>query len=512
MVCLFTEGFDKYGGANNSTSVATPNLLIGDWSSVGSSAVTIVTPLSTTGQALNISVNGSPLLTKNLPGNASRLIGGMRLNIVLNSGTQPFGIGFMDGSTVQSCITFTPTTGIICVRTGTITGTILASSATGLAASTTYYVEWDITFGASSPYQVWVNGTSVISGTGNTRSTTNNYAGIFALLGAANGNSTTIDDIYLFDSTGTTNNAVLNTNPRIETVFPTSDAQAQFTIGASVLAATIIPKYISNYAGVANELNVRPFTPGRNCTLNSVTLRSANTSSSANFRAVVYSDSSGLPGTLLTGGSGTTVTGVTAGTPLTLPFASPPSLTSGTQYWLGYMTDTSINIPAESNSSGPSRRATVTFTSGAPSTAPSTTLTSAPTPNYWGNVTWTSAPANYLQQLIPPGPQLPSETSWQLNDSSTVGNEDLFTMNALSVPAANIYVAATKVYMSLSATGVRTGSVHTSSGGTDVGAASVTPNLTYSWQAQYLGQDPNTSAAWTVSAANAALAGYRLDS
>ena len=83
-------------------------------------------------------------------------------------------------------------------------------------------------------YQVWLDGVSAFSSTGDTQPTANNYAnGIAVALGAARG--LTLDDLYLFDTTGTTNNAALLTSPRIETTFPASDSAVQFAFGAGIL-------------------------------------------------------------------------------------------------------------------------------------------------------------------------------------------------------------------------------------------------------------------------------------
>lgn len=513
MVALFTEGFDKYGPLTSATSgpgYTGTALTAGEWTSVGSgTAMSIVSPLSSTGFALSVTINTAISLSKTLAASYSRLIGGIRFNLS-TAGSQPFTIQFQDSGTAQCSLTLPGGTGLWSLRTGTAAGTILATATTSVSVGSTHYLEWDITFAASGAYSVWLDGTLLFSGTGATRTTTNNSANIFAIGGAAAGPTVILDDLYIFDSTGTTCNAVLNNNPRIETVFPVSDAQAQFSVGATTLGATTTrAPTTGTYNGSANDFVVKNYTPARNCTLNSVTLRIGTASNStANLRAILYADNAGVPGTLIA--SGTTVTGVSPNTTLTLPFASGQSLTAGTQYWVGFMVDVALTsfLLSETPTYTIGRRATSTFSSGAPATAPTTTATST-TPCVWGNIANT-VPANYVENAVQP--PIYTTENWSYVDSQTVGNEDLFAMSALSAPSANIYVAATKVYMSLSSSGVRTGSVHTSSSGTDSGAPSVTPPTTYSWESQYLMTDPNTGLPWTVSAANAALAGYRLDS
>ena len=160
------------------------------------------------------------------------------------------------------------------------------------------------------------------------------------VLGQTNlSNTLQLDDLYLFDTTTSFNNAVLNTNPRIETQFPVSDSTVQFSFGAAILGNAYSITSNTNAPG-ANELFLRSFTPGVNCTIASVSCVPEATSAAANFEAVIYSDSGGAPHSLLSGGS--QVTGTTLGTTLTGPLTTPQSLTAGTPYWLGFITDTSV--------------------------------------------------------------------------------------------------------------------------------------------------------------------------
>ena len=215
MVALFIEGFDKYGPPNAVAANVNAALTANEWTSSSILASTIVAGLSATGYALTCATGGT--LSKTLATNYSRLIGGVRFAATLaGNANMP---SFLDGSSAQCTITLS-TSGVIALRTGGSAGTILSSGGS-VSANTTHYLEWDITFGASASYQVWLDGASLFSGTGNTRGgTSNNYANVFNFTGAGEA----IDDLYLFDTTGATNNAVLLTSPRIETQFPSSDS------------------------------------------------------------------------------------------------------------------------------------------------------------------------------------------------------------------------------------------------------------------------------------------------
>lgn len=495
---LFMDGFDKYGGANtNATSVAA--LMAGDWTSITSA--NIGAPLSATGFSLT---NGAAMtLTKTLSSAVGRLIGGVRFSSTLGGN---LGIQFMDGASNQTGINI-PTTGLTTLRSGAYnSGTVLGTAASAISANTTHYLEWDITFGASAAYNVYLDGVSIISGTGHTTATANNSTnGISFISGSGTANAVTFDDLYLFDSTGSTNNAPLLNSPRIETTFPTSDSAVQFSIGASVLGGTVA-RTTGFLQAAANQFYLRPFTPARACTLNSISISVNTSNGTANIRPIVYADSAGAPGALITGGS--TVTGITAAAITTMPLTSPPSLSAGTQYWLGYMIDTAITnafVLADASANG--RTATSTFTSGAPGSAPGTTGGQV-SGLIWGNVTLASA-ANYYEVSQSPPPA--AATSYVL--SSTVGQEDLYTFNALSVIPVNLYAVAVKAFCARSDTGARTVSMRMYSGSTDGGGSLTgqTPATSQAWLASNFETDPNGGIAWTGTSLNAATGGFKID-
>jgi len=192
MAVIFLEGFDKYGAVGSVAANVEANLTA-EWTTA-TNTITTVAGLSSTGSAVLLGSSGT--LTKTLASNYSRLIGGLRFSDTLVA--QAVLMQFRDGSTAQCSITL-ETTGVIELRTGGSAGTALATGGS-VSANSTHFLEWDITFGSSSSYQVWLDGVSLFSGTGNTRGgTSNNYANAIALVNGAG--SCTIDDLYLFDST-----------------------------------------------------------------------------------------------------------------------------------------------------------------------------------------------------------------------------------------------------------------------------------------------------------------------
>jgi hypothetical protein len=499
MAAIFMEGFDKYGGVNSNAAGVQALLQAGEWSTA-TSGLTIVAGLSATGFAVSIPVSAG-VLSKTLVGNYGRLIGGVRINAA--SLTQVCGIQFADAATNQCGIRINSTTGTFSVINGNYSsGTVLGTSTASITSGPTHYLEWDITFSNTGAYQLWLDGVSILSGSGDTTGSANNYANVFQFVCANSAVAPVFDDFYLFDTSGTTNNAVLITSPRIETTFPASDSAVQFGFGAGILGSSAARVTTTN-APAAASLVLRRFTPAAACTLNSVTIMPGATNGTANYRGVVYGDTAGAPGTLLS--SGTQITGVTSGTAATLPLTTPQSLSAGTQYWIGFINDTSVAL-AQSDGSNAGYRAANTYASGAPGTAPAMTGGQA-TWLIWGNLAGVAVNYDEVNNQPPDG-------QYSYVFDATVNHEDLYGFGALSVTPASVYAVAVKGYVQRSDSGAKTISLRTKSGASDSGGslAGQTPATTYGWMASVFETDPATGAAWTGANLNAATSGIRVDS
>jgi len=507
MACLFTEGFDKYGpvGTLGIASASSITLLLQEWTSWYDryGGINLVSPLSSgngSGISFSTSTGTSPAsaLMKTLATNYSTLSGGFRFTSPLGSlGT---GVSFLDAGSYQCSITFN-TNGTISVVNGSVAGSIIATSSASLVANTINYLEWQITFGASASYQVWLNGVSIISGTGNTKTTANNYANSIGV-GVLNAGSTniTMDDFYLFDNTTSINNAPLLTNPIIETQYPVGDSSVAFTTGTGVLGQAYYTTAGVNSPG-ANELVLRLFTPTYNCTLNGIGLLPQGTSGTANLKAVIYSTSGSVPGALLN--VGTQVTGTTAGSALNLPFASSNSLVNGTQYAIGLITDTSVVLQQVAGAST-GQKAANTYTSGAPNTAPVMTTAQADW-MIWGNISGMTS--HYTQSN-----ENPSLGALSYNQSSTPGQTDLYNFPALSASTGNIYTVSVKNCVEYGVFGARTVGLQVNSSG-NVSAGSL-GNVSLAGSFTYIDSmydtDPNTGSPWTVAALNSATSGITI--
>jgi hypothetical protein len=499
MADIFIEGFDKYGALNSDSASVTTLLPAGDWTQTGSNTTfAIVAGLSATGSALSITYGPLSVaaLSKTLAANYTRLIGGARFNANLSSANA--GIGFASNGT-QACTITINTTGAISLRTGANTGTALATSSTTVAANATHYLEWDITFGASSAYQVWLDAVSVFSGTGNTA---NGVSNVNQFNFQGQDQAISWDDVYLFDSTTATNNAVLNTNPRIETQFPTADSAVQFTFGAAILG-TAEQAFAGTGNPGANELVLRTYTPAVAGVLNSVACLPQTSAGAAKFTGVLYADSSGVPGALLA--TGAEVVGCISGNTLVSAFSPGQTLTASTAYWLGFINDTAITLAlTDNNNTG--RTKSNTYTSGPPSPA-GTTTSGQPSWVVYGNLSGVAV--DYYEVSVNPPP---GDISYVYASSS--GYEDLYAFPALSSTPNNIYTVCVKGNIKKSDTGTRTVSLQCKSSSSDSAGSNSgqTPATTYGWLDSFFDTDPNTGVAWTVTGLNAATSGVKIAS
>jgi hypothetical protein len=502
MSTIYTEGFDKYGPPGIYYPALATLLTQGAWTTINgpAGATNLVAGLSETGYALNFS--GGANLYKTLPTNYSRLIGGFRFASNLLAANT--GVVLQDGSTAQCSVIINYNSGYISLNQSNA-GTAIAISTVSVTAGTTHYLEFDITIGSSGAYTIWLDGVQILSGTGNTKQSANSYMNSFGLTN--NGNigsaaSITFDDIYLFNSSGSFCNAALNSNPRIETKFPSGDYQTQFTNSGNVLGINYAATN-SQYYSTANGIYLRAYVPPVNCTINSISFLPETSNGTAKFIPVIYANSGGVPGSLMSAGS--VVMGPSSGTILTMPLTTPQALTAGVTYWIGFLSDTNyIYLAMQDTTSNKGYLGSTTFTSGAPGTAPTMTSGLASILLY-GNCSgattnWESVASN------PPG------GIGSAIQSLTPGNEDLYTFPTLSTDIIYVYSVAVMGHAELSTAGTRTISLHTKSGTTDSSGSLGTVSLSNSfvWYASYFDTDPNTGAMWTTTNVNAAKYGPQL--
>lgn len=528
MADQFWDGFDKYG--TNGAIIWTPStnvqedagaLLFCEWATGGGgtnlSAASLTTGRFAGSLAFNLTGafgSGTVRITRPLNGNIPTVIFGVAIRSQLASNEVAF-VTLGDTGTDQMSIGLN-TAGLIEVRRGGPAGTLLATqTGTSVLSGSWHYLEASVTIhNTAGAWTVNLDNNTILTATAqNTRSSANNWANSLSLAGCgSSANGVAYDDLYCFDSTGTVNNAVRG-DSRIETLFPTSDNSVQFTPATSYMIGY---PYFNNTTttGVneaANQIYVALIVPTINMTLNSISVSIGIPNASANIRPVVYGDTSGHAGTLLSAGS--TVTGVGNIGVLTMPLTTPQSLVAGTHYWIGFMNDVAMTqwlTRADSNNSG--NVATTTFTSGAPATAPAMT-TGQVTRTIWGNATATIPNNTSIVSMVPPGANGTPPIARMYLADTTATHQDLYNMADLSGAALNFAGVKVSALTQRMDAGIRTMDLRISSSGvlSSGNTVSIIPNSSLAYMSSYFDTDPNTSAAWTQTGINAMLAGFRLD-
>jgi hypothetical protein len=518
----FIDGFDAYGDNGRTisltsfiSSVAAANGGPVGWTSAASSTgsaldfFVVDDSLVGPGLALRLRNGGgtsSFSVSRTLTGNFARCIGTMALKSDL---VKSWGFQFLDGATAQLTMEVQKT-GNYAVRRGGLTGIVLATSSEATAANSAHHLTWDIGFNGTTGYfEVYLDSVLMANLDLSSQDTTisaNDFFNRFTILSEAQSgvSDLTIDhmDLWLYTAMGGGDAPPL-TNPLVETQFPTSDNQTQWTFGAGVLGETELQDSTS-IAGAANVLRLRKFTPEVDATLDSVSIIPAASSGTAKFKGVAYADSAGVPGSLLS--SGTEVVACTANTRLNLNLVTPQALTAGTPVWIGYITDISVVIGRE-NSGTSGFSAANTYASGAPGTAPTMTA-SQPSFLIYGKVSgvsgdnWSSVNQN------------PGSGSLSFISSATVNNEDLYAFSALSSTPQTIYHVVVCGLLQRSDAGARTVDFRTKSSATTSSGADtgITPATTQAWNGSTFVADPNTGSPFLPANLNAALSGLLLAS
>lgn len=521
------EGFEKYGPAGattfeaynaanlmnfNATLTFMPSQSMqSEWVPVSefTNGLGIITGLNGRGKALGCSAGNNPLqMFRTLPTNYARMIFGFAFKETMQAGNTGGygGLCFYDGVTAQCGISINVLGQIVIWRGEVSFGTVIYASAPLVIPNTRNYLEVDITVhNSAGAFTIWLNGNQITTmSSQNTRGgTSNNYMNTFS---PRVGSSMKFawDDMYWRDNTDGL--ATPYGDCGIAGLTPTGDSSVQFSPALSTLGPWYVNQVVATNNGGANQLLLVPVTPTTNMTINSVQAFPDTTSGSINNKGVIYADSAGSPGALLS--SGTQVTGMTTNIVLNLPLVTPQALTGGTQYWIGLISDTNWLQWLSDQWTTKGQFKSNTYASGAPNPA-GTMGGSFNTPMFWGSCT--GAPNNYENLIGSPPPNIVG-TNLAYNQSSTVGQEDLFTYSSLPVTPTTVFAIKISTFAAKSDSGARTFTNQIKSSTTDQAGATQTLNGNYVWYSDLYLTDPHTGIAWTGSGVNALTAGYKLTS
>lgn len=512
MATILIDGFDDYGPSGVYTPSLSNSLSEGGWSiATVYTQPNIVNGLAGVGGyaiQFNNNIAEPEILSKTLPANYTRIIGGFKFsgNLLTYAGC-----AFVDNTTTQCSIVVNSISGFITIKQGS-NGNTLGQSSVSIASNSVHEIEFDITFGNPGSWSVALDGVVCLSGSGVTQQSSNNYINVFQFaefgVGGAGNGICNFDDLYLFDDTTSFNNSMLLSNPVVFSEAPIGDQQTEFTNLGNVFGniySTYYYEFSGGYNTGNNTLYLTPFIPNVNCTIEFIVINGTNAPGtsypSVNFKGVIYADNGGVPGTLLS--TGTQVTGINQSQQLELPLTSPQSLTAGVTYWLGFINDTNAELQ-QFNGSSTGYVATNTYSSGAPSTAP--TMTGGQTSLYMFGLCVNASTNWESVALQPPIGDLSSVAS------PSVGIGDFYVFAALSTSTQTVYSVAVRANARLTYAGSHTFDLVVSSNSTQGNGSNtnINPTLNYAWYSSYFDVDPNTGSSWTVASTNAAYAGMKI--
>lgn len=533
----FYEGFDKYGtaqyGTFSSFSTVDPLsdfLSVSEWPSTlgqfGLNETTIRCIPAKVGKGLALSFftpgfnswseTSFSGLGRPLPTDYRRSIGGITLSRPVSTTGVYAAIFFGAGSTPQISIRVNPTTGRVEAWRGFNT-LLLGTSSASLAPGVERCIEWDITFHNSTGIvKVWIDGVIQINlSSQNTSPVSGNIYNTFAL--GFSGFATvfprpdanlTYDHLYLWSylAAGGPDNPVL-TNPLIDTSFVISDHSTTFTRDRSEVGYVDKDTDNDRWANLGgNQLYLQRVVADQSGTLDSITLGTRNNNTFMRVRAVLYADSSGTPGSLIS--ASTTDAG---GIPvdgrffLDCPFSSPPSIVEGTAYWIGFILNgTGIGVAVGVLTGVNSVARGITFP-----TAPNPAGSVSTVQNFrvWGNVTGSNRSFTQLNQPRSLG-------NIRFNSSDVVGNADVFNAEPLSSGSPTVYGVAVKAVLSKSDGGARTADINIIAGSTTSPGSNpaVAPSGTPTTYATYFPTNPDTGLDWTAAQVSASRVGVEVNS
>lgn len=403
-------------------------------------------------------------------------------------------ISFLDGATAQ-CSIVSRSDGAILLTSGGPTGTTLATYAAAVTAQNVWFTfEFEVVIHPTAgSFTVRTQGAASNSfqATGlNTRGgTANSYANKLTLgnQNTPSGSEDFDDFIWRSDPTAV---AWLG-DQRCYTLYPSSDASLQFAAAPSP-TQQLLSGTTGSVAQGANAALLNPFIPAVTGTIGSA-LISVVTGGVGHFKAAIYN---AVTGAVL--GTSNEITNPTSGI-LTLTFASPPTVVKGQSYYLATDQDFSMTYDGGTVNGFSS---TITY-SGFPTTNPALTANAART-HAWINIT----PSNFgsVNEAQQDGP-----TTYVYD--STVGHADFYNLDdlpTLLVPPSSITAVVSRAFVGKSDAGSRSAQVQLKSGATTVQSTALVLSASFQWTERIDLVDPNTSAAWTIAAVNAAQIGPRV--
>jgi len=359
-------------------------------------------------------------------------------------------IQLIDGATNQCCIVFR-SDGAILLTSGGPTGTVL-DTYLGAITLTSQWFAFDIEVVINNTTGSWAvrrNGNTSndhAQGSLNTRGgTTNNYANKIAIGQQAYTASGQRFDDFLWRSDASSVAWVGDIRTYVR--MPASDVSVQFTRIASAIQTPFSP----NTTGSVTNTTARftPFTAAYDGTIGAATV-TMTTGYTGNLKCSLFASSGGQPGAVL--GSATTISNPATGSNA-ITFGTPVPVVQGTQYFLGFISDTSSGT----YSFGPNSlgfQQTGTTYAAFPVASPTVT-TSNPV-----IATLTITPST--NKCLVNEAQQDGATTYVYD--SNVGDADFYGIAPIAVTPASVVAVTTRGFVQKSDAGSRSGGVQLRSG------------------------------------------------
>lgn len=397
-----------------------------------------------------------------------------------------------DGATNQCCIVFR-SDGAILLTSATPAGTVLATYTGAVTAQNTWFAfEFEIIISNTvGRFRARKNGNTTddfdSGATLNTRPGASTQANKLTLGVQASVNAQEFDDLlWRSDASSVAWVGDIRCYARL----PASDASTQFS--RSSTSYTLTPQAPSATLAVTNGTALYlAFTPTYDGAVGSVIIP-MGTGYTGNMKCSIFASSGSAPTTVL--GSATPITNPATGSN-TFTFGTPVAVTKGTQYWVGVDSDTSSGFYSRTAAAAGLSSATAysTFPVASPTTASVNTIC----PTIIVSIVTNAVLVNEAQQ--------DGATSYVYD--STVNDADFYNIASLGVTPASVVAVTTRGFMAKSDAGARTAAVRLKSGSTTVAAPTVSLSTNFGWSWRTDLTDPDTSAAWTTTAVNAATIG-----
>jgi len=238
MALLFCDSFDHYATADITTKWA--STVTGG--AAGNATINAVGRNSTSAARIAYSgggnANGPNIASRTLPVSGATVIMGAAVSVSTLLAAARNGIFVVyDGTTAQLAVKVNSDGTLSVLRGDTATGTVLGTTSSGISTGSFFYIEFkaliDPTVGT---YEIKINGTSALSGSGaNTR---NSSASQWTRVGLGKEGGNTpgasanidIDDFYVCDGSGANNNTYLG-DVRVKAQLPSTGngTNADFT-------------------------------------------------------------------------------------------------------------------------------------------------------------------------------------------------------------------------------------------------------------------------------------------